>query len=80
MKIVILPSCLFCFLFSLLLTNAIPIDQPLMNRGNNYDSMLALLPLYGGTKLEKIITKRTLEKIRVLILSFCNHQNVVHTF
>jgi hypothetical protein len=55
-----------CFLSTVLLINAIPIQQQIESR-DNYDAIINLLPLYGFTKLEKLITKKTLDSIKVTI-------------
>ncbi len=40
------------------------IDLSSRRVGNNYDTILALLPIYGSTKLDKLIARRSLEQIK----------------
>ncbi len=55
---------ILCFVSILLITDAFPIQQNIESR-NNYDVMLNFLPLYGNTKLEKVINKKSLDSVKV---------------
>ena len=60
-------SLLVICLSSALLVNSIPIQQAIQSR-DNYDAILNLLPLYGNTKLEKVINKKSLDSVKVNLI------------
>ena len=60
-------SLLVLCLSSALLVNSIPIQQEIQSR-DNYDAILNLLPLYGNTKLEKVINKKSLDSVKVNLI------------
>ena len=59
---------LVCF-YSILLVNSVPVgNNELLKKGDNYDLIFQLLPLYGNTKLQKVISQRSISQIKVKII------------